>query len=126
MTAVPIAPPRSKAAVAVSAFFRIAKSWKLGRDQCATLLAATTRSIDRWKSGERVELSRDQFERISYILGIYSGLHAILGESPIAETWVLQANADFGDRPPLERMLAGNVGDLLDVRRYVDRWHNGW
>jgi hypothetical protein len=38
---------------------------------------------------------------------------------------VQQPNADFGEQSPLERMLAGNVRDLADVRRYVDAWRDG-
>jgi hypothetical protein len=69
--------------------------------------------------------SRDQVERLSYILGIYGGLHSILGEVPLADEWVSRANLDFGDQSPMQRMLAGNVGDLAFVRAYVDRWSAG-
>jgi hypothetical protein len=53
-------------------------------------------------------------------------LHSILGESLLTDEWVRQPNRDFGEATPLDRMLAGNVSDLLDVRRYVDAWHIGW
>ncbi|HEY0396306.1 MAG TPA: antitoxin Xre-like helix-turn-helix domain-containing protein [Candidatus Elarobacter sp.] len=120
-------PVRKQAATAIRAFFRIAELWKLSRAQSATLLAASDRSVDRWKgNAESAELTRDQLERISYVLGIYAGLHAILAESPLADTWVHRANADFGDGSPLQRMLAGNVGDLAYVRHYVDEWRVGW
>ncbi len=114
-------------AVALKAFRRIAQRWRLNREQQATLLAASPRSIDRWKKGpERATLTKDQFERISYLLGIYGGLHAVLGDSPLANEWVMRENVDFGGRTPLDRMLAGNVGDLAAVRHYVDQWRAGW
>jgi uncharacterized protein (DUF2384 family) len=114
-------------AVALNAFRRIADRWKLGRELRATLLAASPRSISRWQSENSApDLTRDQLERISYILGIFSGLHAVLGDTPLADEWVQRPNADFGDRTPLDRMLAGNVGDLAYVRAYVDRWAAGW
>ena len=117
----------TESAGAVRAFFRIADAWGLSRAERATLLAASTRSVDRWKnSAESAEPSRDQLERISYVISIYGGLHAILGESPFADQWVRNRNADFGEDAPLQRMLAGNVGDLADVRRYVDAWRVGW
>ena len=53
-------------------------------------------------------------------------LVAILGESLFADQWVRQPNGDFGDSPPLDRMLAGNVGDLAFVRSYIDAWRVGW
>jgi uncharacterized protein (DUF2384 family) len=112
---------------AVRGFFRIADVWKVNRSERATLLATTPRSIDRWKkSAESAKLTRDQIERVSYVLGIYAGLHAILAESQLADDWVRRPNADFGGASPLDRMLAGNVGDLADVRRYVDAWRVGW
>jgi len=62
---------------------------------------------------------------VSYVLGIYGGLHAILGESPFADEWVRRPNGDFGDATLLDRMLAGNVGDLASVRSYVEAWRVG-
>jgi hypothetical protein len=113
--------------VTLNAFWRIADRWGLGREERARLLATSPRSISRWQ-GERgiPDLSRDQLERLSYLLGIFSGLHTILGDTPLADAWVRRPNADFGERTPLDRMLAGNVGDLAHVRAYVDRWAAGW
>ncbi|GAC1433621.1 MAG: MbcA/ParS/Xre antitoxin family protein [Candidatus Velthaea sp.] len=120
-------PSRSRSAGAIRAYLRVADRWKLARGERATLLATSDRSIDRWtKRADEVTLNRDQLERLSYILGIYGGLHAILGESSFAEAWVREPNRDFGGQPPIRRMLAGNVADLLDVRRYIERWQTGW
>lgn len=119
--------PRPRLGGAIRAFFRVAETWRLGRAQRATLLAASERSVDRWaRDAGSATLTRDQVERISYLLGIYGGLHAILGESPLADEWVARPNADFGGESPLQRMLAGNVGDLVEVRRYVEAWRVGW
>jgi hypothetical protein len=96
------------------------------RTSSEPLLAASLRSIARWeRDASPARLHPDQLERISYILGIFSGLHAILGDSPIADEWVRRSNLDFGGMPPIERMLMGNVGDLAYVRAYVDRWRSG-
>lgn len=126
MPGAPLAPGLQTAG-AIRGFFRIADVWRVSRSERATLLATTPRSIDRWKkSAESADLTRDQLERISYLLGIYAGLHAILAESQLADDWIRRPNADFGGGSPLDRMLAGNVGDLADVRRYVDAWRVGW
>lgn len=120
------APQISQVAVALKAFNRIAERWTLNRKGRATLLATSTRSIDRWEADPKsAELSRDQTERISYVLGIYSGLRTVLGDVDLADAWVRRPNLDFGGTPPLDRMLAGNVGDLAYVRTYVDRWVAG-
>jgi uncharacterized protein (DUF2384 family) len=90
-------------------------------------VAASDRSANRWKSAAgSAELTRDQMERISYVLGIYGRLHAILADSALADDWIRRPNSDFGGAPPLDRMLAGNIGDLADIRRYVDAWRVGW
>jgi hypothetical protein len=116
----------SKSAIALKAFRRVADRWGLERKARATLLATSTRSIDRWEGDpSSADLNRDQLERISYVLGIYGGLHSVLGEAPLADEWVRRPNIDFGDAPPLNRMLAGNVGDLAFVRNYVDCWGDG-
>ncbi len=64
----------------------------------------------RWKSAAgRAELTRDQMERISYILGVYGRLHAILANSALADDWIRRPNTDFGGAPPLGRMLTGDI-----------------
>lgn len=114
------------AAGAIRAFFQIADLWCLGRTERATLLAASPSAIDAWSAdAESADLTREQIERISHVLGIYGNLLAILGESALADEWMRRPNADLGERPPLERMLAGNVDDLVDVRSHLDAWRLG-
>lgn len=113
--------------IALTAFSRLADRWELTPDERATLLATSPRSVRRWKvDPAAAELSRDQMERISYMLGIFSGLRTVLGETNFADAWIRQPNLDFGGSAPLRRLLAGNVGDLAFVRDYVDRWVRGW
>jgi hypothetical protein len=69
--------------------------------------------------------SADQLERISYVLGIFDGLHRVLGDTAVADAWVNQPNRDFGGHTPLALMLNGTVADLVFVRDYVDRWVGG-
>jgi uncharacterized protein (DUF2384 family) len=113
-------------AVGVAAFQRIADAWKLTRSERRMLLAVSERTVDRWRDATKARPSRDQLERISYLVGIYGGLAAIFGDASVATAWVRRPNADFGGATPLARMLAGNVGDLAEVRRYVDAWRAGW
>jgi hypothetical protein len=104
----------------------VADRW--GLDKCArcTLLAASARSIKRWEANPpSVKLGRDRLERISYVLGIFTGLHTLFGEASLADEWILRSNLDFGGASPLDRMLGGNVADLAFVRMYVDRWSAG-
>jgi hypothetical protein len=67
-------------------------------------------------------VSGDQLERISYVLAIDAGLHAIFGSDAFADEWIRRRNKDFGDSSPLNRLL---VGDFAFVCSYIDAWRAG-
>lgn len=110
------------------AAFRIAEKWHLGNDDLSTLLGQPSRStFFRWKAGHAAQATQDLLERLSYILGIYKGLHTLFSHASVADTWVSQPNDNplFAGRSPLQRMLAGQVSDLYVVRQHVDA-ARGW
>jgi len=121
---------KAMSAAGLRAFFNIARHWKLAVDEQLVLLGSPGRStLFKWKSApEAVTLGRDTLERISYLLGIYKALQILLPDPAAADGWVRRQNAApmFGGRSALERMLAGNVGDLLTVRQYLDAMRGGW
>lgn len=86
-----------------------------------SLLGLDSRStLQAWKRGAVAAIPKDALERISYILGIYKGLHILLPQS--ADEWVRKPNkaALFGGGSALQRMTSGNVADLYVVRQYID------
>jgi hypothetical protein len=106
---------------ALRTFFRIAEAWKLHEQEQMLLLGLESRStFQSWKRGSVSTIPKDALERISYILGIYKGLHILLPKT--ADEWVRKPNAakTFSGRSALERMMSGNVADLFVVRQYVD------
>lgn len=106
---------------ALRTFFRIADAWRLKEPEQMRLLGLDNRStFQSWKRGDVAAISKDALERISYVLGIYKGLHILLPRT--ADEWVRKPNtaAPFGGRSALERMASGNVADLFVVRQYVD------
>jgi hypothetical protein len=108
------------------AFFRILERWGIGTDDARVLLGNPSRStFFSWKSGKGGPLSRDQFERVSYILGIYKCLQVLFTDVRLADAWIKKTNDAFGGRSALDRMLAGNVSDLHAVRAYVDYVRGG-
>lgn len=116
------------AAPALRAFFRVAERWNLNTAQQRTLLGSPPSStFFKWKKEQGGTLSRDVLERISYVLGIYKALQILLPEPERADRWIHAPNAAplFGGKPALERMLAGNVGDLYAVRAYLDAERGG-
>ncbi len=115
------------ARVALNAYERIAEAWGLDQEQSAALLGVSRRTVYRWFSeGGRDHVRRDTLERISHLITIWEDLAAFFGRGELARTWVKRQNADFGDQPPLQRMLHGNVQDLVFVRNYLDRARQGW
>lgn len=117
------------AAAGLRAFVRIAEAWGLSVDEQLVLLGQPARStFFAWRQHpEKARLSRDTLERLSNLLGIYKSLQILLPEPAAADAWVRQPNTAeaFGGRSALQRMLAGNVGDLDFVRRYLDGVRGG-
>lgn len=121
---------RSMAAAGLRAFFNIARDWRLTTEAQMILLGAPGRStFFKWKAApESADLKRDTLERLSYLLGIYKALQILLPDTAAADAWVNKPNqaALFGGKSALDRMLAGNVADLLAVRQYLDAQRGGW
>lgn len=128
------APPkpssRELSVAGLRAFFNIARDWGLGTDEQMVLLGTPGRStFFKWKSApEAADLKRDTLERLSYLLGIYKALQILLPAATAADAWVKKPNSAplFGGRSALDRMLGGNVADLVAVRQYLDARRGGW
>lgn len=106
---------------ALRTFFRIAEAWGLKEHEQMSILGLDSRStFQSWKRGVVSAIPKDALERISYVMGIYKGLHILLPRT--ADEWVRRANnaAPFGGRSALDRMTSGNVADLYAVRQYID------
>lgn len=132
-TALPAQPkPGSRAlsAAGLRAFFNIARDWGLSTDEQMVLLGAPGRStFFKWKAApEATDLKRDTLERLSCLLGIYKALQILLPAAAAADAWVKKPNSAplFGGRSALDRMLGGNVADLVAVRQYLDARRGGW
>ncbi|HEY0939148.1 MAG TPA: MbcA/ParS/Xre antitoxin family protein [Steroidobacter sp.] len=115
--------PDELGSAALTAFFNITSAWQLGAEEERVLLGSPPRStFFKWKSERSARLSPDTLERISYVMGIYKALHILLPTQEMADGWVKKPNRahGFGGKSALEKMLAGRVVDLADVRRYLD------
>ena len=62
--------------------------------------------MQAWKRGAVAAIPKDALERISYILGIYKGLHILLPKT--ADEWVRKPNmaALFGGGSALQRLVS--------------------
>ena len=121
---------RDLSAAGLRAFFNIARDWGLNTGAQMVLLGTPGRStFFKWKSApETADLKRDTLERLSYILGIYKALQILLPDTTAADAWVKKPNTAplFGGQSALDRMLGGNVSDLVAVRQYLDAQRGGW
>lgn len=113
--------------VAVKLFFGISEEWNLTDEQRCTLAGLGTRTtLHNWRNklaaNKPIKLSKETLERLSYIAGIYKALQILFSDPGQWQTWVKKPNRDFGGASALDRMLAGRVVDLVDVRRYLDGW----
>ncbi|MGD9945870.1 MAG: antitoxin Xre/MbcA/ParS toxin-binding domain-containing protein [Burkholderiaceae bacterium] len=125
----PASDQASLSAAGIRAFCRLAGLWRLSIDQQLRLLGEPGRStFFAWrKHPEKAQLSRDTLERISCLLGIYKSLQILFPDAAVADAWVHKPNAAplFGGASAMDRMLAGNLGDLHAVRNYLDAVRGG-
>ena len=116
---------RQKGRVALKAFFAITDAWGCTAEEQRVLLGGVGKTTYyRYRELPDIQLPRDTLERISYLMGIYKALRVLLPSEAQANTWVRRANQGepFQGQSALQRMLAGQVVDLADVRRYLDAW----
>lgn len=115
---------------ALRTFARIAKRWNLSVDEQTALLGGVPRStFYKWKRNpDTTILPKDTLERLSHLLGIFESLQVLLPDEKIADDWVRCPNtaSPFAGRSALDRMLKGQVADLIAVRRYLDTQRMGW
>lgn len=117
-------------AAGLRAFINISRDWDLSAEEQIVLLGSPGRSTYfKWKAApETARLGRDTLERLSLLLGIYKALQILLPQASAADTWIKRPNTapPFGGRRALDRMLAGNISDLVAVRQYLDAMRGGW
>lgn len=102
-----------------TAFRRILSIWQAPEETSRRLLGlAPETNLD---SVDPERLSEEQMLRISYLIGIYKGLHILLND-PLSDEWVRRPNDDgmFGGQAPVEYMAGGGIAALRNVRRMID------
>lgn len=116
--AAPISEP-VQAAAGLRTFARIAEQWKLPARDAMALLGVDSRStyyelLSRARKSKEVKsLSKDQLDRLSYLLGVYETVRVLFPRSQESrDTWVSRPNtaALFAGRPPLEVMRSSMIG----------------
>ena len=108
-----------QAAAGLRTFARIAEQWKLSARDAMALLGVDSRStyydlLKRARESKEVKgLSKDQLDRLSYLLGVYQAVRVLFPHSPESrDTWVSRPNTAtlFAGRSPLEVMRSSMIG----------------
>ncbi len=114
-----MSPP--KVAIALRAFFRLTDAWQLSSEECRSLLGQPARAtFCKWQAGRARLLSHDVIRRISWVLGIWKALQILFPDAERADAWIRRPNDLLGGQSALQRMLAGDVSDLAEVRNLLD------
>jgi antitoxin Xre/MbcA/ParS-like protein len=109
----------AQAGAGLRTFARIVEKWQLPSAEAMALLGVDSRStyyelLKRARESKEVKgLSRDQLERLSYLLGIFAAMRVLFPHSEESRNgWVSRANsaALFGGRSPLEIMRSSMIG----------------
>lgn len=99
--------------------------WKLATEDQAALLgvAASNRAaLARYRKGEAIGTSRDQFERVGHLLGIHKNLRLLFPQNrDLAYRWMSTRNKAFDNLTPVEIVKEWGFAGLLMVRAYLDR-----
>ena len=126
--ALPAVDSPATAAAVLAVFFRISAEWGLGAAEEQVLLGVGKTTLFAWKAG-RIKSGLDAvvLERLSYLLRIYSALEILLPVPERARAWLKKSNSAplFGGGTALQRLLAGQVGDLMLVAQYLDAQRGG-
>jgi Protein of unknown function (DUF2384) len=108
-----------QAGAGLRTFARITGRWKLPATDAMALLGVESRStyyelLKRARGGRELKgLSKDQLDRLSYILGIYEAIRVLFPHSEeTRDCWVSRPNTApmFGGRTPLEMMRSNMIG----------------
>lgn len=99
--------------------------WKLSTEDQAALLgiAASNRAaLARYRKGEAIGTSRDQYERVGHLLGIHKNLRLLFPlDRDLAYAWIKTRNRAFDNRSPIEVIREFGFAGLLMVLAYLDR-----
>ena len=99
--------------------------WKLTTEDQAALLGIAVNNraaLTRYRKGEPICSSRDQYERVGHLLGIHKNLRLLFPQNrDLAYRWMSTRNKAFDNLTPAEVIKEWGFAGLLMVRSYLDR-----
>lgn len=99
--------------------------WNLSTEDQAALLGiapSNRAALTRYRKGEPIGTSRDQFERVGHLLGIHKNLRLLFPQNrELAYRWISTRNKAFDNLSPVDVIKEWGFAGLLMVRAYLDR-----
>lgn len=99
--------------------------WKLSTEDQAVLLGlapGNRAALARYRKGEAIGTSRDQYERVGHLLGIHKNLRLLFPQNrELVYRWMSTRNKAFDNLTPVEVVREWGFAGLLTVRGYLDR-----
>jgi hypothetical protein len=112
---------------AVKAFFKMMELWDVRDEDARALLGGMSNgSFYELKRKVPATLDQDRMTRISLLTGIFKALNILYGKR-LSDRWMklLNENAMFQGRTPLDYMLSGGLPAMLRVRQLLDSRRSG-
>lgn len=107
----------------------ILRKWGMTTEQMTTILGVSSASINRVKNKSVISLTRDQLERISYVLNIHAALKLVFDNPENTYNFVNMANHNpyFNGATPMSIMLNGSMASLYETHKRIDALRGaGW
>ena len=98
--------------------------WNLTTEDQAMLLglASSNRAaLSRYRKGEPIGTSRDQYDRVGHLLAIHKNLRLLFPKNrELAYRWISTRNKAFDNLTPVDVIKEWGFAGLLMVRSYLD------
>ncbi len=99
--------------------------WNLPTEDQAALLGLATNNraaLNRYRKGDPIGTSRDQYERVGHLLGIHKSLRLLFPQNrDLVYQWMSTRNRAFDNLTPVQAIREWGFAGLLMVRAYLDR-----
>ena len=85
-------------------------------------LASSNRAaLSRYRKGEPIGTSRDQYDRVGHLLAIHKNLRLLFPKNrELAYCWISTRNKAFDNLTPVDVIKEWGFAGLLMVRSYLD------
>ncbi len=119
-------PPNVRAGL--QAVFNILDKWQCSPGQIQSILSISRAALYKYRQHpESASLTRDQLERLSYVLNIHASLRTLFDNPGNVYGFMSLANDNpyFNGRSPLEVISSGQFADLYETFKRIDALRGG-